>query len=65
MKTKYWKFFVFAGVLLALSIGSQIGNKHLESDPYVSPFFIAFAIIHVGFGLKLRKMNKKGNKNTN
>lgn len=64
MKTKYWKIFVYGGILLAMGVGSQIGNPYLKTDPYANLFMVIFAVISVGFGFKLRRMNKNGIQDT-
>ncbi len=67
MKTSYWKLFFWIGIILALSIGSQIGsplNNGTSSQAMANITLMVTAIVFVGYGLKLKILVKKGIKNT-
>ena len=62
MGTKYWWFFVFGGIYIALAIRGQIGNKQIQgrSEVFVNLTMLIFAVLSIGFGFKLRRLQKKG-----
>lgn len=66
MKTKYWWFYVFGGIYLSMAIGAQIGNKlyNGSSEAIVNLILIAFAVLSVGYGFKLRRLYKRGIEST-
>ena len=66
MKTKYWPTLVIGGIILAMGMGSQIGNQQYEGriDVMIALILLIFGVASVIFGFKLRKLAKKGIKDT-
>ena len=67
MKTKHGNKLIFIGIFLAMSAGSQIARGEYQGGPGILAFLIIaiLAILSVGYGRKLKRLEKKGIKDTN
>jgi len=64
MKTKFWKSFVFLAILLGGGVAAQFGNSTDSAEAVVNIIFIVLAVLTLGWAFKLRKLEKKGIKDT-
>ena len=63
MKTKYWATFVFFGMIFAASLLSPVSSQD-ATERSVKMIFFFLAVIFLGYGYSLKKMAKKGIKDT-
>lgn len=65
MKTKFWPSFVAFGIVLASGIGTRtITSDYDPVQAFVNLIIFVLAVLFVGYGLKLRRLKKKGIEDT-
>lgn len=57
MKTKYNPSFIVLGVFIALGLGSQISRYGFDLGSLI---VVIIAVLFLGYGIKLRRLAKKG-----
>lgn len=66
MKTKFASTYIFFGIMLGAGVGIQITSMPKEPASAVANLImLAFAVMTLGYGFKLRKLARKGITDTN